>query len=180
MCNEFTKDAPIADLTLRLARPDDAAMLRRWDRKPHVIAAGGAWEQYDDFDWDEELARNVDWREFLIAETGDRPIGVLQIIDAAEEETHYWGDVEPGSRAIDIWIGEEDCLGQGFGTKMMNAAIARCFAPPEVTAILIDPLAKNKRAHRFYERLGFGFVERRFFDEDDCFVYKLRREDWRP
>jgi aminoglycoside 6'-N-acetyltransferase len=44
--------------------------------------------------------------------------------------------------------------------------------------VLIDPLASNTRAHRFYERLGFEFVERRRFGADDCFVYRLPRAAW--
>jgi aminoglycoside 6'-N-acetyltransferase len=44
-----------------------------------------------------------------------------------------------------------------------------------VEAVVIDPRADNTRAHRFYERLGFRFVERRRFGEDDCFVYRLER-----
>lgn len=43
---------------------------------------------------------------------------------------------------------------------------------------LIDPLASNTRAHRFYERLGFQCIDRRWFGEDDCFVYRLNRSDW--
>jgi aminoglycoside 6'-N-acetyltransferase len=35
---------------------------------------------------------------------------MIQIIDPAQEETHYWGDVEAELRAIDIWIGEESDL----------------------------------------------------------------------
>jgi RimJ/RimL family protein N-acetyltransferase len=72
-----------------------------------------------------------------------RPIGFVQIIDPAREESHYWGDCEPNLRAIDIWIGEADCLNKGYGTQMMRLAIERCFADPSVTAILIDPLASN-------------------------------------
>ena len=45
-------------------------------------------------------------------------------------------------------------------------------------SFLIDPLASNERAHRFYERLGFAFVERRQFGADDCFVYCLERSRW--
>lgn len=45
--------------------------------------------------------------------------------------------------------------------------------------VLVDPLATNTGAHRFYERLGFRFVERRQFDDaSDCHVYKLDRTDW--
>jgi len=81
-------------------------------------------------------------------------------------------------RAIDIWIGEETDLGKGYGTQIMQLALARCFADPTVTAVLIDPLASNTRAHRFYKRLGFQFVDRRRFGKDDCCVYRLKRADW--
>ena len=74
-------------------------------------------------------------------------------------------------------LGDEDDLDRGFGTDMMRLAIERCFADPAVTAVLIDPLAANTRAHCFYERLGFRRIERRYFGDDDCFVYRLARTD---
>ena len=132
----------------------------------------------DDWNWEVELARDPDWREQLIAELDGRPIGFVQIIDPAREETRYWGDVAAGFRALDIWIGEEDDLGRGHGTRMMRLALDRCFSDPEVSAVLIDPLASNTRAHRFYERLGFRFVERRGFGADDCFVLRLARAEY--
>jgi len=159
-------------MRLRSAGPSDLEILRYWDTKPHVIAAGG---DGDVIDWETELSRAPEWREMLVAEEADRAIGVVQIIDPAEEETHYWGDIGPDMRAIDIWIGEESDLGRGYGTKMMHLALDRCFADPRVQAVLIDPLANNEKALRFYERLGFKFVERRRFGTDDCFVYRLDR-----
>ena len=129
-----------------------------------------------DLDWNDELAERDDGTEFFIAEVDGQPIGALQIIDPATERTHYWGAVAPNQRAIDIWIGEEAFLGQGYGTEMMTFAINHCFASKDVTAIVIDPLASNTKAHRFYQRFGFVFVERRLFDEDsDCFVFRLDR-----
>lgn len=160
---------------LRRAVPADAPLLRRWDEAPQVIAATG---DDGDIDWEAELPRDVPWREFLIAEAGGLPIGCLQIIDPATEETHYWGDCGPGLRAIDIWIGEADWLGRGAGTAMMRAALARCFAVPEVNAVLIDPLADNRAAIRFYERLGFRPVGPRRFGDDDCLVMRLDRAEW--
>ncbi|MEO1713900.1 MAG: GNAT family N-acetyltransferase [Bacteroidota bacterium] len=162
----------IDQVSLRLAKAADQALLEYWDQQPHVIAASGF---DDDWDWAYELLRKVSWREQLIAEVDGRPIGIIQIIDPLEEETHYWGTVEPNLRAIDIWIGEADDLGKGYGTEMMKLAFKRCFAISSVKAILIDPLASNIRAHRFYERLGFQFVEERRFGEDDCYVYRLDR-----
>lgn len=161
-------------LKLRTATIDDLELLRRWDEEPHVVAA----DPDSDWGWETELARFPDWRELLIAELDGRPIGFMQIIDPAREDSHYWGEVPENLRAIDIWIGEADELGQGHGTRMMQLAIERCFAAPGVDAVLIDPLASNTRAHRFYERLGFVFVARRRFGEDDCFVYRLERRVW--
>src|SRR5688500_4717526 len=154
--------------------PSDAPLLRRWDEAPHVVAS----DPNDDWGWESELARSPDWREQLIAEVDGRPVGFVQIIDPAHEETRYWGDAPPGLRAVDIWIGDAADLGRGFGTRIMHLVLDRCFADPTVSAVLIDPLASNARAHRFYERLGFHFVERRNFGADDCFVYRLVRSDW--
>ncbi|MFY7998912.1 MAG: GNAT family N-acetyltransferase [Candidatus Kapaibacteriota bacterium] len=168
----------MATITLRTATPNDLAILEKWEKEPHVMASGIE----DDWHWDKELHRNPDWREQLIAEVDGnphgRPIGMVQIIDPLLEETHYWGDCEPNLRAIDIWIGERDALGKGYGTTIMRLALERCFTNPDVTAIIIDPLESNICAQRFYERLGFRFVEKRRFDEDDCVVMRITREDF--
>jgi aminoglycoside 6'-N-acetyltransferase len=162
-------------MNLRRATIDDLALLQHWDEQPHVVVS----DPNDDWGWEVELVRDVDWREQLIAEDDGKPIGFLEIIDPALEDYHYWGNVPLNLRAIDIWIGSAEDLGRGYGTRMMRLAIERCFAAANVTAIIIDPLASNVRAHRFYERLGFEFVERRQFGLDDCFVYRLERTRWK-
>lgn len=164
----------MSSLRLRPATLEDVKLLRRWDDAPHVLAASD-----DDWGWEQELARTPEWREQLIAEADGRPIGFVQIIDPAREDSHYWGDCAENLRAIDIWIGEAEDLGKGFGTAMMQLALERCFAEPQVEAVLLDPLAENVRAQRFYARLGFRYVETRFFGEDECAVYRLSRADWR-
>jgi aminoglycoside 6'-N-acetyltransferase len=124
-------------IEFRPATADDLTLLRHWDAQPHVIASN----PNDDWEWESELGRRPEWREQLIAEIEGRPIGFVQIIDPAREESRYWGEVPEGLRAIDIWIGEERDLGRGYGTEMMAQALARCFADPTVEAVLIDPLA---------------------------------------
>ena len=160
---------------LRPATPDDLALLRHWDEQPHV---GHSDPDDDDWDWATELRRSPAWREQLIAEEDGRPVGCVQIIDPRLEDTHYWGKVPAGRRAIDIWIGEADDLGGGYGTRIMQLALERCFTDPSVDSVWIDPLTNNVRAHRFYERLGFVFVEERMFEGDHCRVYKMNRKNW--
>lgn len=171
-------------ITLRHATLADAHILSLWDQEPHVIQG-----TTDDPDadvafagavWAEEIAADNDVSRHWIAELDGRPIGAMQIIDPHREPTHYWGEIEPNLRAIDIWIGDVADLGKGLGTQMMRQALALCFADPAVTAVIIDPLASNTRAHRFYQRLGFRPEGRRVFnDEDDCLVHRLTRADWR-
>jgi len=160
---------------LRRASLADVEVLERWDTQPHVIAATG---EDDAIDWRAELAVQGPAQETLIAELDHRPIGVVQVIDPAEEPTHYWGEVPSGLRAIDIWIGDAADLGRGYGTEMMRQALDRCFEPPHVIATLIDPLASNVRAHRFYRRFGFVPIGEQVFGADECLVHRLDRRTW--
>ena len=157
---------------MRSATVADIPLLRRWDDDPAVQAASG---DDDEFDWEYEVPREVPWRELLVAEVNGTPIGFMQLIDAAEEETHYWGEVDPDLWAIDIWIGAAEHRGRGYGEQMMRMALARCFARPGVAAVLIDPLLLNRDAIRFYERIGFRHVEVQWFDTDECAVMRFDR-----
>ncbi len=161
------------EIILRIATPADVPLLQYWDSLPHTVAS-----YPDDWDWDAELSYQPPWREQLIAELTGRPIGFMEIMDPALDDSHYWGDVPHNLRAIDIWIGETADLGKGYGTVMMYLALERCFGSEAVTAVIIDPLATNTAARKFYERLGFRFVEYRQFDEDHCAVYQLLRIQW--
>ena len=167
--------ASVVMLRLRDATLDDVEHLTRWDQDPVVRAASGD----DDLaDWAAEISGADEWTQILIAEVDGRPIGTVQLIDPALEHTHYWGEVEPDLRALDIWIGEAGDRDRGYGTEMMVQALDRCFAEPEVTAVLIDPLVSNTDAHRFYQRLGFVPLEERTFGEERCLVHRLERATW--
>lgn len=161
-------------LSLRPATITDLALLNYWDNLPHVIAS----DPDDDWEWEKELRRTPPWREQLMAIHAGKAIGFVQIIDPAQEESHYWGDVAANQRAIDLWIGEIDYLNRGYGTQIMQMVIERCFADSSVHTILIDPLQSNLAAHRFYERLGFQFLYLARLGDSDCRVYALSRSDW--
>lgn len=160
------------NVKLRTASRNDLELVKYWDTKQHVIDC----DPDDLWNWELELNRNPSWREQLIAELDGEPIGFIQIIDPFLEESHYWGNIEMRKRAIDIWIGEKGNLNKGYGTVMMELAIQRCFQNPIVDGILVDPLKSNTKAHRFYERLGFEFIEERQFEESICLVYELKRK----
>jgi aminoglycoside 6'-N-acetyltransferase len=175
----------MSDIKLRPATHADIPTLLRWDADPVVIASGSddpdaviAWGEDNDWAENIDLYQRDVW-EYWIAELDGRSIGAMQMCDPHLEPTHYWGEIEPNLRALDIWIGEADARGKGHGETMMSLAFARCFSDPLVTAIIIDPLASNTRAHTFYQRLGFVPTHRQVFhEEDDCLVHRLTRQDW--
>ncbi len=164
----------MSEVVLRRAQLSDVPTLERWDQAEHVRAVSG-----DDgpWDWPNEIA--VPWQEVWICEVGTRPIGVVIVLDASAEPSNYWGRESerpcPGTYAIDIWIGEIDALGCGYGTIMMKHAIARAFDAHDAHTLVIDPLADNRRAIDFYRRLGFVEVGPRRFGTDDCLVLELLR-----
>ncbi|MEM8921886.1 MAG: GNAT family N-acetyltransferase [Actinomycetota bacterium] len=159
---------------LRPMRLGDVDALRSWDEDEDVVAAlGGPGAEW--YDWPTELARHVAWRELLIAEEDGRPIGFVQLVDARDEESHYWGDVPAGTWALDIWIGSPQDRGRGLGGRMMGEAIDRIFDRHGATEVLIDPKVTNERAIAFYRKLGFEEVGVRRFGDDECLVMRLVR-----
>ena len=170
------------DVRLRPATLDDVPTLEAWDREPHVIACSSDRPDlevaFDGIDWPHELADQASGITTFIAEADGRPVGVLQVCDPHSEPSHYWGEIEPGLRAIDIWIGPADALNRGLGARMMTIALDDAFAEPDVDAVVIDPLASNTAAQRFYRRLGFVDEGRRMFGEDVCLVMRLPRNAW--
>lgn len=169
-------------LRLRRATQADATVLARWDLDPDVIGAttdaADAAVAFGDHHWPDELAAQSELSYYLIAELDGRPIGAMQVCDPHLEPTHYWGDIEPDLRAVDVWIGAAADRCQGHGRRMMQLAHAQCFADPRVVAIVIDPLVSNTRAITFYQRLGYAPVGPRHFDDDHCLVMRLPREVW--
>ena len=172
----------MARVTLRRATAVDVVWLDLWDNDPGVIACStddpDATIAFEDTDWGVELAAQDEFSQYFIAELDGRPIGAMQICDPHLESTHYWGEIAPNLRAIDIWIGAAADRGAGYGSEMMRLAIERCFEDSRVTGIVIDPLASNERAHRFYRRMGFTPIGRRWFGEDDTLVHELTRDEW--
>ncbi len=185
---------PGLSIALRRATEADIPWLERWDSDPDVIRATSDVPQdraFGGLDWQAELLGTSDVSFYLIGELvgepgnpsgseqgnepGRRPIAALQIVDPHVEPTHYWGEVEPNLRAIDIWIGDPQDRGRGYGTELMRQAHAQCFSDPAVRGILIDPLASNVRAIAFYRRLGYRSLGRRMLDDDDTEVMWLDR-----
>ncbi|BDX05769.1 GNAT family N-acetyltransferase [Planctobacterium marinum] len=161
-------------MQLRTATLDDLETLQWWHQQAHVVDAGSDVN----YNWERELSRQPEWREQLMAEVDGRAVGFVQIYDPYDDEAHRWGNVTRKLRAIEVWIGDAENLNKGYGTIIMQLAMARCFDNPDVHALLVDPLANNRKAQRFYARLGFKFIETKTIENESCYVLKITREQY--
>ena len=102
----------------------------------------------------EELAAQDELSQYFMAELDGRPIGAMQICDPHLETSHYWGEIAPNLRAIDIWIGAPADRGKGYGTQMMRLALERCFADSRVTGDHHRPACVERARARVLSAVG--------------------------
>jgi ribosomal protein S18 acetylase RimI-like enzyme len=97
--------------------------------------------------------------DFLLAEVGDRQLGVLQI----NYRLSTW-DVAPYAAIEDFYLAPE-ARGKGFGTRMLDYACARAAARGSRFAqALARP--EDRAARRLYEELGFSATPQNVWRRD--------------
>jgi RimJ/RimL family protein N-acetyltransferase len=128
----------------------DFPLLLEWLSKEHVKQW---WD--DGEDTLEKIAQNYgeekDLERFILVTPeagGEKPIGYFQ---------HYL--VPDGSIGIDQFIGEEDYINRGVGTKAIRLFVEMIMRRHKPTSIILDPSPDNKRAIRCYEKVGFRYYE---------------------
>ncbi len=135
-------------------------MLHEWLARPHVAQ------------WWGEVPTLAEMREEFaplmipggrdqayIASDGSRDIGYIQCYTVMDSGGGWWPDEQdPGARGIDQFLANADQLGQGLGTEMIRAFLARLFADASVSRVQTDPEPDNARAIRCYEKAGFRRV----------------------
>ena len=140
---------------------DDLPMLGEWLRRPHVAEWWGPPESLDELaaEYGPGIAGTVPHRAYVVRLDG-RPIGFIQSYVAAETHGDGWwlDERDPGVWGIDQFIADPTLLGQGLGTAMVHAFVARLFEHAAVTRVQTDPSPDNARAIRCYEKAGFRAV----------------------
>jgi aminoglycoside 6'-N-acetyltransferase len=88
-----------------------------------------------------------------IFSTAGNPFAYLQCYDLTAWNSGF-GSHPPGTRGIDLFIGEPDMIERGHGS-----ALVRCFVDERLQQgaprIVTDPDPSNRRAIRAYEKAGF-------------------------
>jgi RimJ/RimL family protein N-acetyltransferase len=142
---------------------EDVPLYYKWAEKPHVK---NIWflEGYQPKEYIlEKIAGNgIDYPFVILLD--DKPIGHIQFWDVyardkiePHENDYFTGESE-GTYGVDLFIGEEDYLGKGYGTQTLIEFIKLLFDKYHAKKIVIDPDADNIQAIRCYEKAGFRFT----------------------
>jgi RimJ/RimL family protein N-acetyltransferase len=154
-------------LRFRPLTSDDFPLLLEWLSREHVKQW---WD--DGEDTLEKVARNYGEEEeglerFILVqaeECGEKPIGYFQ---------YYL--IPDGSIGIDQFIGEEDYINRGIGTKAIRMFVEMIIREHKPVSIILDPSPDNKRATRCYEKVGFRYYETRE-EAEGGLAYMMRLE----
>jgi RimJ/RimL family protein N-acetyltransferase len=138
-------------VALRALEPPDAEPLWRWAQDPDVMR----W-MIDGYPQSlaqvrtmmEDRPRNGYGEAFFGIEAlrDARLIGVVRLRDAQPET---------GCAELDIYLGEKEYWGQGYGTDAMRAICRFGFDKMRLHKITLTVVTENRAAHHIYQKLGF-------------------------
>ncbi len=155
--------AAAPEVTLRPMTEADIPMLHDWLQRPHVVQWWGGEDKRPSMEQTHaRYAPRVLADEQVtpyIALLGSRPIAYAQSYVAMGSGDGWWmNETDPGVHGIDQFLADPHDLGQGLGTRVVQALVQRIFSDPAVTKVQTDPDPANLRAIRCYEEAGFERV----------------------
>lgn len=119
-----------------------------------------------------------------------KPGYVVQFIiclnDGREIGSVYFRDIDRENKTAEygIFIGEEDCIGCGYGSQTARLALEYAFGTMKLEKVFLRFLADNIGARRSYEHAGFRLIEDRlekvFLNQGECQVLfmEIDRHAW--
>jgi RimJ/RimL family protein N-acetyltransferase len=136
---------------LRAIEPADAEAMWRWGQDAEVVR----W-MYDGYPQSlAQVRRGLEERKrntygdamFGIEARGDgKLIGAVRLRDAQPET---------GCAELDIYLGEKDYWGQGYGTDAMRTICRYGFDTMRLHKITLEVVTQNHAAHHIYLKVGF-------------------------
>jgi aminoglycoside 6'-N-acetyltransferase len=166
---------PGSVIAFRSLARSDLPMLRRWLNTPHVYewwgchvcpgALGGAGknaatEAQVEAKYGSEIDHGGTTHRFIIEHEG-APIGLIQWYHLRDFAAYARaiGEDPAATTGIDLLIGEPGALGQGLGTRAIDAFVTSVvFRGSDVDRVLAGPAATNARSIQVFAKAGFRRV----------------------
>jgi aminoglycoside 6'-N-acetyltransferase len=160
-------------LLVRRATEADVPTLTRWMRDPRVLRYFGGRNNVSDEAREREnlFSNDIDIR--CVFELNGRSIGYIQFCPSQDDS--YGFAAADNMWGIDLYIGEPDLWGKGFGTQVVRAGAEWLLSSGKAVVVTIDPETWNVRAVRSYEKAGF----RKHHFMPQCELHEgLYRDNW--
>lgn len=131
----------------------DIKQIYDWTQQPHVKK----WWQ-DPEDWLEFKQKFEDklqspYRACFIIYIENKAVGYIQTYQA--NKFPEWTNQPDGTYGMDLFIGDPEFIGKGYGTQIVAKFVEELFKLPEIKRIIINPDVNNIAAVRAYEKAGF-------------------------
>lgn len=144
-------------------RLEDVPLYYEWAEKEHVK---NVWflEGYQPKEYIlTKIKGNGIEYPFLIT-IDDKAIGFIQYWDIyardriEKNKKDYFTGSPPGTYGIDIFIGELDFIGKGFGSQILVSFSELLFKEYGAKKLVVDPDSENIKAKCCYEKAGFKLI----------------------
>ncbi len=142
-------------LTLRPVDAADHFLLTRWVRQEDISQWFGSSSV------GEAELRFAQQSESSLARMillGERCIGYAHAVDLYQQqqiERYQEPAIPTGSYDMTLFIGEEDCRGQGYGPKAIEKFVSEIFSTTLAVGVSVMVSLRAEQIVRIYERLGF-------------------------
>jgi RimJ/RimL family protein N-acetyltransferase len=141
----------MAEVGLRPIRISDAEKCFRWVSHPEVSRYLGFLQPA------RTLEQERSWIASILSDPQHQRAFVIQ--NEREEDIGTCGlramDRQEGTALLGIMIGDPRLWGRGYGTAATNALLQYAFEELGLREVRLSCHAENKRAIRYYERVGF-------------------------
>ena len=144
-------------ITFRPLQATDFKLMHRWLNEPHVIKWWEKAPSYEDVvkKYSDRIKSDTKIHVFIMQNEG-KDFGMIQYY--IEDDKEY--QLDDKACAIDLFIGEENMLYKGLGTKAIKQCITDLIVPHyNPTYICIDPDETNEAAIKAYQKVGFKTVQ---------------------
>jgi aminoglycoside 6'-N-acetyltransferase len=144
--------------SFKLAQEEDLPLLFTWFHREHIAQLWPEPKAWPDFQqkWQKNITQ--DSRHCFIVYLDTVPVGYIHYyyVDADDRKKFFESNILDSAVGLDLFIGEPEYLGKGYGTKMLQAFIEFLKQrEPDCKMIIIDPATDNTRAIACYEKVGF-------------------------
>ena len=146
-------------VSLRQVDDQDPDLIQGWLSRPHVSRWWGDPEREFAQIQDHQQDRKVDSgrNHALILDSNNSPLGYLRWVHCPRDLLDRVGfpDMPTGAVDIDIFVGEPDRIGRGFGPAALQVLMKHLWDDESVPLAGMSVSVENKAAIRAYEKVGF-------------------------